>query len=153
MKNVRLITKQKQIEDLFAEVGAFSGEPVVKAYLTYYLCIRVSGFIEDCIRSIFSEYVDVNSQNFVTVFVGEKLKKIPNPTWDAIIALAKDFDDGWYTQLKHSVGKPYRDALDSIVSNRNIIAHGGTSSITLSELEGYYRDAINVVNELERICC
>jgi len=153
MKNPRLLVKQKQIEDLFTEIGSFIGDPEVKAYLTYYLCIRVSGFLEDCVRSVFSEYVDGNSQNYVKTFVGEKLRKIPNPTWSAIVSLAKDFNDNWSIQLKSNVEKPSTDAVDSIVYNRNIIAHGGTSSITLSELENYYKAAINVINELEKTCC
>jgi len=150
--NPRLIAKQKQIEDLLVKVRAFSGDAEVKAYLTYYLCIRISGFIEDCVRFIFSEYVDANSQNSVTVFVTEKLKKIPNPTWSAIVSLAKDFNDTWAVQLKANVDKPNSEAVDSIVKNRNTIAHGGTSPITLNELETYYRDAVIVVDELEKIC-
>lgn len=103
MKNPRLLAKQKQIEDLFTEIGTFTGDPQVKAYLTYYLCIRVSGFIEDCVRSVFSEYVDRNSKNSVTTFVSEKLRKIPNPTWGAIISLAKDFSDNWSPSLNQTL--------------------------------------------------
>lgn len=152
MINPNLVSRQRDIDALFIEVGTFSGDPIIKAYLTYYLCIRVSGFIEDCVRTIFSEYADRNSQNFVRTFVEEKLRKFPNPTWSAIVSLTGDFSDGWATQLKARVDKPYQDAVDSIVRNRNNIAHGGTSSITLSELEGYYRDAMKVIEELEQIC-
>lgn len=152
MRNPRLLSKQKQIEDLFLELDAFVGDPVIKAYLTYYLCIRVSGFIEDCVRSIFSDYADANSQNAVTTFVVEKLRKFPNPTWSAIVSLAKDFNDNWSVQLKANVSKTYSDAVDTIVSNRNIIAHGGTSSITLSELKTYYKNVLNVIDELDKTC-
>ena len=152
MINPRLLAKQKQIEDLFLELDTFVGDPIIKAYLTYYLCIRVSGFIEDCVRSILSDYADANSQNSVTNFVVEKLRKIPNPTWGAIVSLTKDFNENWSAQLKANVDKTYSDAVDSIVSNRHTIAHGGTSSITLSELETYYKNALKVIDELERIC-
>ncbi len=148
----RLLSKQKVIEDLFIEIDAFSGDPIIKAYLTYYLCIRVSGFMEDCIRSIFSEYVDANSKDAAKNFIFAKLKKIPNPTWGTITSISKEFDENWNSQLNKQVTKPYREALESIVSNRNVIAHGGTSAITLRDLETYYREAINVIDELEKIC-
>lgn len=152
MINPSLIAKQKVIEDLFVEIKAFSGDALIKAYLTYYLCVRVSGFLEDCVRTIFSNYVDANSKNSVKTFVAKKLRKFPNPTWEAIYALTKDFDDGWVEYLKANVDQSYRDAINSIVSNRNTIAHGGTSSITLNDLEKYYQNAVNVIDELEKIC-
>jgi 20S proteasome alpha/beta subunit len=67
------------------------------------------------------------------------------------VSLAKDFDENWAAQLKEKLDKPYIDAVNSIVSNRHTIAYGGTSSITLNELEAYYRDAIKV-DELEKNC-
>jgi hypothetical protein len=152
VKKIFLLSKQKVIDDLFVEVRAFSGDPLTKAYLTYYLCVRVSGFIEDCVRTVFSDYVDANSKNSVKTFAIAKLKKFPNPTWSAILALTKDFDENWAKQLKTNVDNSCSDAVDSIVTNRNIIAHGGSSSITLNELEGYYRKAIQVIDELEKIC-
>ena len=110
------------------------------------------GDIEDCVRTVFSDYVDANSKNSVKTFAIAKLKKFPNPTWSAMLALAKDFDEDWAKQLKTNVDNSCSDAVDSIVTNRNIIAHGGPSSITLNELEGYYRKAIQVIDELEKIC-
>jgi hypothetical protein len=152
VKNKLLVSRQKVIEDLFVEVRAFVGDPLIRAYLTYYLCIRVSGFIEDCVRTIFSDYVDTNSKNSVKTFAIGKLKKFPNPTWSAILSLVKDFDSNWAEQLKLRIDPSWSDGIDSIVSNRNTIAHGGSSSITLNELDGYYRKALLAIDELEKVC-
>lgn len=152
MKNPSLVQEQDAIGKLLTDVKNFSGDLSVQALLTYYACIRVSGFIENCVRTIFSDYAIPRSKDHVQAFVNEKLKRFPNPTWGEIVKLTRAFDEQWATNLKSRVNQQYLDSLDSINTNRNAIAHGGTSGLTIHQLLQYYSDVVVLIEELENCC-
>lgn len=152
MKNPSLVQEQDVIGKLLTDIRNFSGDPYVQALLTYYACIRVSGFIENCVRTIFSDYAIPRSKDNVQAFVNEKLRKFPNPTWEAIVKLTLDFDKQWAKNLKSRVARRHLDSLYSINTNRNAIAHGGVSSLTIHELLQYYSDVVVLIEELENCC-
>lgn len=154
MKNLKLLQEKDEVDNLFAQIQGYSGDPYYQSLMTYYLCVRVSGFIENCVRIILTEYSAPRAQDSVRTYVDRTVAKFPNPTFENICDLTKRFNDHWHRSFKSSIGPqtPARRALESINVNRNNIAHGGTSTITLSQLESYYRDVLHLVDELERTC-
>jgi hypothetical protein len=156
MKNSQLVKEKAQIDRLFSSVRSFSSDPSadpeITAMLTYYLCVKVSGFMEKCVRIILLEYAKTHSRDRAIRFIEKKLERFPNPSMNAIADLVKNFDEDWAKDFRRKVDEPSRTSIDSINTNRNVIAHGGTSTITLRELEGYYNGAINVILHLENLC-
>lgn len=152
MRSYALQKEKNQIDSLFKDIDSYSGDPYYQALLTYYLCIRVSGFIENCVRIIFLEYSMPNCKRQVKDFVSKKLERFPNPNWAEIVKLVREFNDQWAIDLRNSTTPQHRSSISSIIKNRNNIAHGGTSGITLRELKNYYLDVIHVVEKLEEKC-
>lgn len=152
MKSVALQNEQNQIDKIIIQIRAFTGDPYFEALLAYYLCIRISGFLENCIRIYFLEYANQKCQDYVKTFMENRLKHFPNPTWGEIIKLIKDFNEQWVVDIKKSVSSQWLSSLESINNNRNNIAHGGTSSVTLHELVIYYQDIVNIIETIENIC-
>jgi len=152
MKSVALQNEQNQIDKIIIQIQAFKGDPYFEALLVYYLCIRISGFLENCIRIYFLEYANLKCQDYVKTFMENRLKRFPNPTWSEITKLIKDFNEQWVIDIKKSVPPQWLSSLESINNNRNNIAHGGTSSVTLRELALYYQDIVNILETIENIC-
>jgi hypothetical protein len=152
MISATLLTEKKQIDDLFAEVKSFSGDFSIESLLAQYLCVKVSGFIQNCVRIIFVEYTISNCQGSVQTFVLGKLEEFPNPTYGKIIEIAQKFNDQWSKDLKIKITDKQKSSLNSINVNRNNIAHGGQSTITLRELSNYYDDVVKLIEELENCC-
>jgi hypothetical protein len=152
MISAALLKQKKQIDDLFDHINAFTGDPYDKSLLTFYLCVRVSGFMENCVRIIFSEFSAPRSKDQVVTFVGNKLKKFPNPTYSEIIKIAKDFDKQWSIGFKKTITRQHQLSIESININRNQIAHGGTSGITIGDLFDYYQDIVKIIENLEATC-
>jgi hypothetical protein len=152
MKSTALLREKKQIDSLFNHVQTFSGDSYHKALLTYYLCIRLSGYVENCVRIVFTEYSEPNCKGQVVDFVNNKLKKFPNPTWSIIIKLTKEFNIKWADELKRLVEERHRVSLNNIILNRNTLAHGGSSRITIHELYNYYQDVTYLIEKLEESC-
>lgn len=156
MKNPELIKGKVQIDSLFKQVRIFSSDPSadpeIVAMLTYYLCVKVSGFVETSIRTILMEYAEQHSSDKATKFIEKRLERFPNPSMSTIVELIKSFGDVWAKDFKNKVDETSRTALENINKNRNAIAHGGVSSITLRELENYYNEVITIIQQLEAIC-
>lgn len=152
MKNAELQRQQKQLDELFRLGAKLAGDPELQAHWTMYLCIRVSGFMENAVRVIFSEYAKTGAHQNIANFVESNLRKFPNPSTDAIYSLAEKFSPAWKTELKQKTSGRLKDSVDSIVSQRHQIAHGGSSTLTYRMLSAYYQDAIKVVEILEDHC-
>lgn len=152
INNPKLIQEKNEIDSLFGQIIGFSGDPYVKSLLTYYCCVRVSGFVENCVRIILASYSTPRTQDHVRTFVEGKLDRFPNPTFDQICKAIADFNDQWNHDFKTRIPTAVRESLRSINVNRNQIAHGGTSTITIGQLQGYYHDAIFLIEQLEVTC-
>jgi hypothetical protein len=152
MDNPKLVQQKNEMDSLFGQISVFAGDPYVKSLLTYYLCVRVSGFVENCVRIILADYSTPRTQDHVRTFVEVKLDRFPNPTFDQICKAIADFNDQWNRDFKTRIPAPVRASLRSINVNRNQIAHGGTSTITIGQLQKYYQDAIFLIEELEGTC-
>jgi hypothetical protein len=99
------------------------------------------GFVWDWTRaSRFVEYVEDQLQFFY------------NPKTNRILELAGAFDPGWRTSLEAAIEDEIRDALDTIVENKNRVAHGRDSQITFAGISAYYERATRVLDLLELHC-
>lgn len=152
MNNPKLLQQKQEIDNLFGQVTGFTGDPYVKSMLTYYLCVRISGFLENCVRTILTDYADSRTKDYVRTYVTGQFERFPNPTFEHICRTIRDFSDQWQKDFKAGIPSRIRHSLDSINVNRNAIAHGGTSTITVGQLFGYYQDVILLIEQLEQIC-
>ncbi len=152
MRSASLLREKRQIDDLFRDITTYTNDPASDSYiaslLTNYLCIRVSGFIENCVRIIFSEYAANRTFDHVQSFVSKRLENFPNPNISEIAKLTKDFNETWWTNINATLTSKHRDSLHSININRNVIAHGGASGITLRELTDYYSDVVELIENI-----
>lgn len=69
-----------------------------------------------------------------------------------IVELFGAFSKTWETELKADTDGRISDAVNSIVANRHIIAHGGASQLSMASLKGYYSDVVRAVEIMQRIC-
>lgn len=152
MNNPNLVQEKREIDGLFGQVMGFPGDPYIQSLLTYYLCVRISGFVENCVRIILTDYSVPRSHDHVRNFVIGRLNRFPNPTFDQICKVIAEFDDQWNRSFKAGIPLPVRQSLESINRNRNAIAHGGNSTITVRQLQNYYQDAVFLIEKLEQTC-
>lgn len=152
MKNPKLLQEKQVVDNLFIQIKGFVIDPYYQSLLSYYLCIRVSGFVENCVRTILTDYSVPRAKYNVRTYVGHSLERLPNPTYDSICELLKKYSDKWADRFKLAITTQVRQSLVSIVVNRNNIAHGGNSNITLNQLEVYYTDILQLIDELEQTC-
>ncbi len=152
-----ILDRQAELQDLFDRVSRLQKLGTIPTDLavqfTWYLCIRTSGFLENCVQIILLEYVQSKTTDLPTQnYVEENLKNI-SANYDDILRTIRRFDVNWRTELRQSNVQQFKPVLNNLVENRNLIAHGRDSQITIQELQGYFKDVQHLVKLLHNTCC
>lgn len=83
-------------------------------------------------------------------YVGSQLKWVQNPKAQVLLDLAGSFDATWQSKLATFIESNGRkDAIDSIMNNRHLIAHGRDSAITIAQVDRHFRKIVEVLEEIE----
>ena len=150
MQNIE--AQRKRIDALFAKASDLSHDPELLSHWAKYLCVLICGFIENSVELCLVEYCKKRGDENVNNFVSTQLKSFQNPKMGKILELFGSFSKTWETELKTDTEGRILDAVNSIVANRHMIAHGGTSHLSMSSLQGYYGDVVRAVEIMRRIC-
>jgi len=152
MNTLEAVRYKQRLDNLFGQISVFSGNSELQAQWAKYLCVLVSGFLETSIRSIYGEFTRRTASPYVANFVKCELGSFQNPKMGKILELTGAFNPQWANQLEAATEGELKDAVDSVVANRNQIAHGRDVGITYARIKGYYEDVIQVVNLIEGMC-
>ena len=140
----RLIEEVKDIHPLQFEL---------RAHWAKYLCVLSAGFLENAIKEVYSNYARASSNNNVAKFVESKLNNIQNPKSSRFTETAGHFNKEWQQSLEEFLTLDGNgSAIDAIVSNRHLIAHGKNSDITLARIVEYLEKSIKVIDFIEDQC-
>jgi hypothetical protein len=145
------ITSQRQrLDELFEKAKGF--DPEIQSHWSRYLCVLISGYLENCVRLTYAEYATNLAPLNVANFVEGNLKSFRNPRMNLILDIVGKFSDDWRKELKAQTDGRLGDAVTSIVVNRHSIVHGQSVQLTLLLLIQYYGDALKVVTLLRQQC-
>jgi hypothetical protein len=146
------IHRQKQrLDELFKRASDMT-DAELQSHWCRYLCVLVSGFIENSVEYCLAEYSRRRSNENVSNFIQAKLVSFQNPKMGAILELFGSFNAEWRERLEKATQGQLSDSVNSIIGNRHKIAHGDSVSLSLNSLKTYYADAIIVVGLLCDIC-
>jgi hypothetical protein len=155
MRSAKIAREQQRLDNLFAkinEIQRISPDDIdLQAHWAKYLCVLVSGFLENSINTIHIEYVKDKATPQIRSFVEKKLEKFQNPRMEKVFQLMTSFDEEWGKQLKSRTGGEIKDAVNSIVDLRNSIAHGKSVGITYITINNYYRSSKRLLDVIEDI--
>ncbi|WP_443114468.1 HEPN domain-containing protein [Herbaspirillum seropedicae] len=156
MKSVELNRQASALRHLIKRVGH---DPTTKAlemqgHWARYICVLTSGYVENAVRDIYGRYIKKNSYSEQVVrYATSQLEGVQNPRPERLVSIAKAFNTGWGRDLEQYLGDNFRgEAINSIMSNRHLIAHGRSSNITVGQVDHYLRKIIEVAEYMETQC-
>jgi hypothetical protein len=118
-----------------------------------YICILAAGLLENAIKEIYSDFIISASSKPVANYATSVLTKIQNPKSSKYIEIAGKFNIIWAKELTEYLEKDGRgDAIDSIMANRHLIAHGKYSGITMTRIKEYIEKSLEVIDFIESQC-
>ncbi len=117
-----------------------------------YLCILVSGYVETAVTELLLEHSRRNAAPTVQRYVEAHTRRLTNLNSERLQQLLGSFDPDWRQSLSQLLVDEKKDALDSVVSLRNKIAHGESVGLTYQRIIGYFKHIKPVVEKVEDLC-
>jgi RiboL-PSP-HEPN len=147
------ITRYKdKLDTLFKRGETMATDPELQAQWSRYLCVLVSGYIEVAMRSLCAEYARRRGNSHIHRFVQSHLQQFQNPKSGKVLDLLGSFSIEWRQELEAKIEGELKDSVDSIVNNKNNIAHGENTGISYVTVREYYRNVQKFIDVVESLC-
>jgi hypothetical protein len=100
------------------------------------------------VRTILGDYA---KRTAVTTsdYVSKQLRSFRNPKYEEIMQVIIAFDKTWAEAFGSAANGAPSDAINSIVNNRNQIAHGENVGISYHTIKEYHDNAIKVIELID----
>ena len=144
---------KQRLDATFDRVKGVQHDPELQSDFAKYLCVLVSGYIERAMVELVLEHARGKGAPTLLRFVEQRTRTFTNANASRIQELLGNFDPTWRQELEEKVlVDEWKDAVDNVVSLRNIIAHGGSVGLTYSRIGEYYQRAQYVIDQIADLC-
>jgi hypothetical protein len=144
-------SQEKKLDQLLRQIKSLKDDDELKAHLARYFCIRISGYLENVVKLLVNGFCEGSSPQPMVNYIDKDLKNLTNLSEEKLLKFLKKFSDDWEHQVSEKLTETQRSSLNSIISNRNNIAHGQGDSISPKIIETYYSDLKQVVEILTTV--
>ena len=154
MRNQELSRQIQQLNSLIARTGqASAGDIEMQAHWAKYVCVLCAGLLENALSELYTDYARGAASEPVAAYVRANISKTQNPKTSKYVQIASTFKKEWGEELSTFANEEGRkEALDSIMSNRHLIAHGKRSDISMARVKEYLRKSIELIELVEEQC-
>lgn len=136
---------KRRVQLVFNALERLPEDEVIRGHWTRYLCILTASLLETGLREIMVEYVRRNSDKRIQKRFSKRQQWPSNPKMSAIISTLYDFDKEWGEEIEKYITDEKEAKIDSVMNNRNRIAHGQDVSITSKALNSQYQEVVQVI--------
>lgn len=143
---------KSRIDAVFFFVSKQAADEEALSHWARYLCVLSSGLVEVSIKSILTEYVRHHSNQEVMNHVESRLESLTNVNEEKVFQLLISFNPKWGEQFRQKRTDVQKAALDSVIANRNLIAHGSSVGLTMARIRDYYREIVSILKLIEGEC-
>ena len=140
-----------RLGEAFNRADRLAGEPEIQADYARYLCVLVTGYLEQAVTLVILKYVDGVGDQRISRYVASTLNREGSMQASRILALVGRLDEGWHSQLIVKLSPQHREAIGSAYASRNKIAHGEDVDLTYRRVRDYYDLVREVVGFLEEV--
>ena len=143
---------KNRLDAVFALAKKQQVDEEILSHWARYLCVLTSGYVEVALRAVLTEYTATRSHPNVVNYVESRLEGITNLNEERVFQLLGAFRPEWGELFRQRRSDAQKAALDSVVANRNQIAHGQSVGLTLARMNDYYQDITTIIDIIERDC-
>jgi hypothetical protein len=136
---------KRRLDATFSRIPQASADIEVQADYAKYLCVLVSGFLENAIVALALDFAEQRSSPEVAAFVERQLQYWTNPNTDKICTLLGAFSSQWGTKALAFLIDERKESVNSLVALRHKIAHGESVGTSLSQVKAHYATIVSVV--------
>lgn len=147
---LQIENQERKLDELLKSIDTIKDDEL-KAHLSKYFCVRISGYLENVLKILVANYSEGSSPRAVSNYLQNDLKNVTNLSEERMQRVLTKFSEDWYTDFIGKVTEQQLQSLNSIISNRNSIAHGQQDNISYKVIGQYYTDLKGIVKILRNI--
>ena len=140
--------RRQQLDTAFSRARGLEADTELLSDFARYLCVLVSGFVEQATIELLIEYVRIHSDPPIQRHVERSVRHLANLKAQRLIEVVGAFDPNWRGALETFIVDEYKDALDGIVDLRNGVAHGRDVGVTLRRVDDYYTRVKKIIDRV-----
>lgn len=155
MTNPELRQQLDRLKALFEKARDMTEDLDLQGHWGRYLCVLAAGFLENAIREVYADRARRHASRDIASFVMQSLDRIQSPKAQRFIDVAATFDKDWGQLLEDFLSEDdshRKNAIDSIINNRHLIAHGRNASISVARVQEYLKASVEVIDFMEGQC-
>ena len=147
------VDRLRQVLDhTFSRAAAIGPDPELQSDFARYLCILVSGFLENAVIELLLEHARRHSQPSIQRFIEYRVRRLTNVKCQRLLDVLGTFDPAWRTDLENFLVDERKAAVDSVVDLRNSISHGRFVGVTFVRVKEYYKHIQHVLEHIADLC-
>lgn len=118
-----------------------------------YSCVTCAGYLETALRLVLQKRINGKASPEIQAYVNRSLEGIQNPKADRFISVLRSFRDEWGIALEQYFAEhdDVKNAIDSLMANRHLIAHGKNCALSFGRVSVYFKladRALEFIDEL-----
>jgi len=150
MTTKRLHEITSKLDRIFDSSGKIEDDEI-KSHLSRYLCVLTSGYIEESVKIIIRNYVSGKSHPNISNYINSSTHSITNLNCEKISSFLNTFNNEWKEEFDNHISAEEKDAIDSVVANRHLIAHGSNVGVSYVRVNNWYKNTKSVVEKIQHI--
>lgn len=153
MKLVALRSERDRISGLFHLLNADAGKVDIKTLSVFsqFMAVKSAGFVELSVQLTFEEYAKNRSNTEISKFLLYSAGRLNSVNCEKIEIFLGRFNSSWWSKIVTSVDQEHLDAIDSLKTIRDQVAHGKHNGTGLNRIQDYFKSAIIFSTEFQKI--
>ena len=147
----QLASFEAKIENLLKRADEAGLDDELRAGLARYACVLTSGYLEEGVRLVLRTWCGSKAHPTVDAYVNRQLEWFYNAKTGRILDLLSHFSNDWREEFDSALTDEERDAINSVVNNKNLIAHGKDVGISTEPMKRYFKACRSAVSKMNQI--
>jgi len=143
---------KQRLDATFGRINGVGPDLELRSDFAKYLCILVSGYLENAVVELVLEHARRSGAPSFERFVETRTRRFANANAQRLNELLGSFDPEWRATLESVLVDDLKDAVDSVVSLRNAVAHGESVGVTYQRILEYYERVQKIVDRIADLC-
>lgn len=139
--------RKQRLTALIASIDGAGLSPELTAHYSRYICVLVSGYAEQSVKELVTQYCRSKANEPIQKYVGKQLDRLRNIDLEKLKQLVESFRVDWWAQLATN-REDELSAFGSVATVRNAIAHGAETGITMGTVKQYFEQISVVLDDL-----
>ena len=136
----KFVSYVEKNQKIFMENENLEGWAV--SIICQYICVAMCGSLENSIENILNQYVKKKADERTGKYVSSSIdRSFRSPNSENIKQILGRFDKDWQKNIEKnclSSNSKCHAQINAIISQKNLIAHGGSSDISFQRVKEYY---------------